>query len=286
MSSSFHLTIYHRLPSTLQIKNFGTILISFLIDNSKNYLRYYPTFLSSEEKRSFNYSNYFLIFVFLNKKRLMITNFADQSSIISQYISELRNINIQNDRLRFRENLERISMLMAYEVSKTLDYQATQVETPLGEASVNTLKSELVIASILRAGIPLHNGFLKVFDKAENAFISAYRKHHRDGTFDIKMEYVTCPDLTNKTLIIVDPMLATGASLAATLENLKEYGVPKIVHIVTIIASEQGIDYIRRLFPDIHIWTGAIDEELTAKSYIVPGLGDAGDLAFGCKLQE
>ena len=216
----------------------------------------------------------------------MITNFADKSSIISQYISELRNINIQNDRLRFRENLERIGMLMAYEVSKTLDYQATPVETPLGEASVNTLKSQLVIASILRAGIPLHNGFLKVFDQAENAFISAYRKHHRDGTFDIKMEYVTCPDLSGKTLIIVDPMLATGASLAATLENLKEYGVSKIVHIVTIIASEQGIDYIRRLFPDIHIWTGAIDEELTAKSYIVPGLGDAGDLAFGCKLQE
>ncbi|HMP29207.1 MAG TPA: uracil phosphoribosyltransferase [Saprospiraceae bacterium] len=216
----------------------------------------------------------------------MVTNFAEQNSIISQYISELRNIYIQNDRLRFRANLERISVLMAYELSKTLDFEPSPIETPLGEASVHTLKSQLVVASILRAGLPLHNGILSVFDNAENAFISAYRKHHRDGTFDIKLEYVTCPDLSDKTLIIADPMLATGASLAATIENLKEYGVPKIIHILTIIASEQGVNHIRRLFPKIRIWTGAIDEELTAKSYIVPGLGDAGDLAFGSKLQD
>lgn len=216
----------------------------------------------------------------------MVTNFAKQNSIISQYISELRDINIQTDRLRFRENLERLSILMAYEVSKTLEYEITKVETPLGEAEVNTLKSEVVLASILRAGLPLHNGFLKVFDKAENAFVSAYRKHHKDGSFEIKLEYVTCPSLEEKTLIIVDPMLATGASLATTIDNLKEYGRPTKIHIVTIIASEQGVDHIRRLCPDAHIWTGAVDEELTAKSYIVPGLGDAGDLAFGSKLQE
>ncbi len=216
----------------------------------------------------------------------MVTNFAKQNSIISQYISELRDINIQTDRLRFRENLERLSILMAYEVSKTLEYEITKVETPLGEAEVNTLKSEVVLASILRAGLPLHNGFLRVFDKAENAFVSAYRKHHKDGSFEIKLEYVTCPSLEDKTLIIVDPMLATGASLATTIDNLKEYGRPSKIHIVTIIASEQGVDHIRRVCPDAHIWTGAVDEELTAKSYIVPGLGDAGDLAFGTKLQE
>ena len=216
----------------------------------------------------------------------MVTNFAKQNSIISQYISELRDINLQTDRLRFRENLERLSILMAYEISKTLEYQITKVETPLGEAEVNTLKSEVVLASILRAGLPMHNGFLRVFDKAENAFVSAYRKHHKDGSFEIKLEYVTCPSLEDKTLIIVDPMLATGASLATTIDNLKEYGRPSKIHIVTIIASEQGVDHIRRLCPDAHIWTGAVDEELTAKSYIVPGLGDAGDLAFGSKLQE
>jgi uracil phosphoribosyltransferase len=216
----------------------------------------------------------------------MVTNFAKQNSIISQYISELRDINLQTDRLRFRENLERLSILMAYEISKTLEYQITKVETPLGEAEVNTLKSEVVLASILRAGLPMHNGFLRVFDKAENAFVSAYRKHHKDGSFEIKLEYVTCPSLEDKTLIIVDPMLATGASLATTIDNLKEYGRPSKIHIVTIIASEQGVDHIRRVCPDAHIWTGAVDEELTAKSYIVPGLGDAGDLAFGSKLQE
>jgi uracil phosphoribosyltransferase len=177
-------------------------------------------------------------------------------------------------------------MLMAYEISKKMEYKLCAVETPMGEAQVNILNSPIVIASVLRAGLPLHNGFLKIFDRAENAFISAYRKHHKDGTFDIKTEYVTCPDLENKVLIIADPMLATGASIAATLENLREYGSPKEIHIVTIISSEQGVNHIRRLFPHIHIWTGVVDEELTAKSYIVPGLGDAGDLAFGSKLQD
>jgi len=216
----------------------------------------------------------------------MLTNFSDTHSIISQFISELRDVQIQGDRLRFRENLERLSMLMAYEISKKMEYKLCVVETPMGEAQVNMLNSPIVIASVLRAGLPLHNGFLKIFDKAENAFISAYRKHHKDGTFDIKTEYVTCPELENKVLIIADPMLATGASIAATLENLRDYGSPKEIHIVTIIASEQGVHHIRRLFPHIHIWTGAVDEEMTAKSYIVPGLGDAGDLAFGSKLQD
>jgi len=216
----------------------------------------------------------------------MLYNFTDHTSIVSQFISELRDYKIQSDRLRFRTNLERISCAMAYEISKQLAYKKIDVETPLGIANVDVIKDELVIASILRAGLPLHTGFLQVFDKAENAFISAYRKHHRDGTFDIKLEYITCPILEGKVVILVDPMLATGASIEAAMEVIKDYGKPKAIHIATIIASMQGINHIKRLYPKANIWVGAIDDELTSKSYIVPGLGDAGDLAFGSKMQE
>ena len=216
----------------------------------------------------------------------MIKNISQTNSIANQFLAEIRNIHIQKDKMRFRRNLERLGEVMAYEVSKTLNYQTQDVETPLGIANVNLCYQDVVLAVIIRAGLPLHQGFLNYFDEAENAFVSAYRKHHKDGSFEIEIEYVSCPDLTDKVLIIVDPMLATGASMKIAIEELKKFGSPDKIHIVTAIASRQGLNYIRRHVPDAEIWTGAIDEELTAKSYIVPGLGDAGDLAYGAKASE
>ena len=221
-----------------------------------------------------------------SKIKIMITNFSQSNSIINQFVAELRNVEIQKDSMRFRRNLERIGELMAYEISKTLDYELFEVETPLGMASVDLPSKMPVLGTILRAGLPMHQGFLNIFDNAENAFVSAYRKHHKDGTFEIKGEYVSCPSLENKVLIIADPMLATGASMVATVEHLQEFGTPKQIHIAAAIAATDGINYVRRLLPNAKIWAGAIDEELTAKSYIVPGLGDAGDLAFGEKLND
>lgn len=216
----------------------------------------------------------------------MITNLSQQVSLASKYIAELRDIHIQKDRMRFRRNLERLGEIMAYEISKTLDYKEQKVETPLGIATVALPTNPIVIATILRAGLPMHNGLLNYFDDAGNAFISAYRKHHKDGSFEINLEYVSCPDLTDCTLIIADPMLATGASLAIAIKELEAYGAPKELHIVTAIASSDGLSYVKRLHPKAKIWLGAEDEELTAKYYIFPGLGDAGDLSFGKKLQE
>lgn len=216
----------------------------------------------------------------------MITNLSQQASIANQYLAELRDEQIQQDRMRFRKNLERLGMLIGFELSKGLQYADQQVQTPLGEASVALPNDRMVVASILRAGLPLHEGLLNCFDRAENAFISAYRKHHRDGSFDIKVEYVSCPDLADCTLIVADPMLATGASMVLSVQALLEHGTPKEIHLVTVIAAQQGVEYVRRNLPKAHLWVGAIDEELTAKSYIVPGLGDAGDLSFGPKVQE
>lgn len=216
----------------------------------------------------------------------MVKDFSQSNSIINQFVAEIRNVEIQTDRLRFRRNLERIGEMMAYEISKTLTYEMFEVETPLGAAQVDLPVDNLVIGTILRAGLPMHQGFLNVFDAAENAFVSAYRRHHKDGTFDINVEYVSCPSLEDKVLIIVDPMLATGASMIATLRHLEEFGTPKQIHIAAAIAAVDGVDYVRRRMPNAKIWAGAIDEELTAKSYIVPGLGDAGDLAFGEKLND
>lgn len=216
----------------------------------------------------------------------MIKDFNQSNSIINQYVAELRNVEIQKDSMRFRRNLERIGEIMAYEISKELDYELFEVETPLGVASID-LPSEIpVLGTIMRAGLPMHQGFLNVFDAAENAFVSAYRKHHKDGTFEIKIEYVSCPNLKDRVLIIADPMLATGASMVSTVKHLKELGQPKEIHIAVAIAAIDGINYVRRMLPKAKIWAGAIDEELTAKSYIVPGLGDAGDLAFGEKLND
>jgi uracil phosphoribosyltransferase len=215
----------------------------------------------------------------------MIFNLSETNSIANQFLAELRDAKIQKDSMRFRRNLERLGEVLAYEISKTLEYETKEVETPLGVAKVNLPMPRMVLATILRAGIPFHQGFLNYFDKAENAFVSAYRRNHKDGTFDIHLEYVSCPDLEGCVLIIVDPMLATGASMEIALNELITYGKPSHIHIVTAIASAQGADFIARKFPDASLWMGALDEELTAKSYIVPGLGDSGDLCYGEKVQ-
>jgi len=216
----------------------------------------------------------------------MTYNFADHQSIVNQFIAELRDVTIQQDRMRFRRNMERVGEVMAYEISKTLAYEQKDVETPMGIASCMLPTSKVVVACILRAALPFYQGFINTLDQAGSSFISAYRRHHKDGTFDINLQYVTCPDLNDATLIVVDPMLATGASMDVAIRSLKDYGTPTALHICTAIASSNGYNYIRRLYPQAHIWMGAKDEELTAKSYIVPGLGDAGDLCFGPKLQE
>ncbi len=216
----------------------------------------------------------------------MIYNLADHHSIANQFIAELRDQTIQKDSMRFRRNLERVGEVLAYEISKKMNFTSQDTETPLGIATTYVPLSKVVLGTILRAGLPLHQGLLNYFDRAENAFVSAYREHHKDGTFEINVEYVSCPDLTDKTLIIADPMLATGASMDLTIKALKEFGRPAEIHVVTAIASLQGVQYINRKHPNAHIWMGACDEELTAKSYIVPGLGDAGDLSYGAKLQE
>ncbi len=216
----------------------------------------------------------------------MVINLSEENCLVSTWVAELRDVTVQGDRMRFRRNLQRIGEVAAYEISKVLEWEPKEVETPLGTSNTVTLKSQPVLATILRAGLPMHEGMLNYFDRADNAFISAYRKHHRDGSFEISLEYVSCPDLDGRILIISDPMLATGASLVKTIHELKQDGDPKEIHIVCAIACTVGIEYVKREAPHVTIWCGAIDEELTAKGYIVPGLGDAGDLAYGVKMQQ
>jgi len=215
----------------------------------------------------------------------MVINLSEQHSLVSNWISEIRDMEIQGDRMRFRRNLERIGEVAAYEISKVLASQPKEVQTPLGTATSKVLLEQPVLATILRAGLPLHQGLLNYFDKADNAFISAYRKHNKDGGFEISLDYISCPELENRTIIISDPMLATGASLVKTISYLKAEGHPKEIHIVAAIACSVGIEYVMREEPTVTIWCGDIDDEITAKGYIVPGLGDAGDLAFGVKVQ-
>jgi uracil phosphoribosyltransferase len=215
----------------------------------------------------------------------MVINLSDQHSLVNNWVSELRSTEIQTDRMRFRRNLERIAEVAAYEISKELPWEQTDIQTPLGTASCKSLKEQPVLATILRAGLAMHNGMLSYFDKADNAFISAYRKHNPDGSFEISLEYMSCPELEDRIVIITDPMLATGSSLVKTIHYMKEEGAPRQIHIVVAIACTVGIEYVRREQPDVKIWCGEIDDELTAKGYIVPGLGDAGDLAFGTKIQ-
>ncbi len=215
----------------------------------------------------------------------MLYNLSKENSIINQFVSELRDVEIQKDRMRFRKNLIRIGEIFAYEISKKMHFTVEEITTPLGIANVPVLTEQPIIGTILRAGLPLHEGLLNFFDGADNAFISAYRKHHKDGSFDIKLEYISCPSLQDRILVLCDPMLATGASIVMTYKSLMEKGTPKHTHIVCALASTQGIEHVKsHLSDNVTIWAAAVDEELTAQAYIVPGLGDAGDLAYGTKL--
>ena len=216
---------------------------------------------------------------------MRVINLSEQNSLLNQFLLEIRSVDIQRDRLRFRRNVERIGEIMAYELSKDLSYSTKSVQTPLGIATVNTIDDQIVISTILRAGLPFHHGFLSYFDKAENAFVSAYRKYKDALKFEINIEYIATPNIQGKTLILTDPMLATGSSLELTYGALLTKGKPSKLHIATVIASQVGVDYVKACFPeDTTLWCAAIDPDLNSHSYIVPGLGDAGDLAYGEKM--
>jgi uracil phosphoribosyltransferase len=216
---------------------------------------------------------------------IKVNDLSQQQSVFNQYMAEIRDRKIQSDSMRFRRNLERVGEIMAYEISKTLAYEQRLVSTPLGMSPCRTLVSQPVLATILRAGLPLHQGFLNYFDRAENTFVSAYRIHHDDDdAFDVEVEYLASPDLEGKTVILCDPMLATGTSMLLAYKALLERGTPAHVHVATVIASEQGVRFVQHNMPaTTTLWTGAVDRELTSRAYIVPGLGDAGDLAYGSK---
>jgi uracil phosphoribosyltransferase len=217
----------------------------------------------------------------------MVTNLSSTNSLVSQWLYELRETSIQEDRMRFRKNIERIGEVTAYEISKRLPYKQAVAQTPMGDANCSIIATQPVIVPILRAGLPLYNGLLNFFDQADCGFIGAYRKHSIDDTtFEINQQYLTGPDVTGRPLILADSMLATGSSIKLALDTLLENDRPSQVHIVTVIACTEGVETLLRHYPEIHIWAGAIDEELTAKGYIVPGLGDAGDLCFGLKRQS
>lgn len=215
----------------------------------------------------------------------MVNNLSTKHSLISNWVCELRDVEVQQERMRFRRNLERIAEVIGYEISKQMETEDKEITTPMGIATCKVLKHQPVLATILRAGLAMHNGLLNYFDKADNAFLSAYRKHQPDGSFEISMEYMSCPDIEDRIVIISDPMLATGSSLVKSIQFLKAEGNIRELHIVCAIACSVGIEYVLRAEPKATIWCGDIDDELTAKGYIVPGLGDAGDLAYGSKMQ-
>ena len=215
---------------------------------------------------------------------MKIVNFAEHPSLVSRYLLEMRSTEIQRDPMRFRRNLERVGQIMAYEISKTLQYKTVDVQTPLATAHCDTIDEQVVLGTIFRAGVPFHQGFLSYFDYAENAFVSAYRKYKEKENFDILIEYLASPRLDGKTLILCDPMLATGASMELSYRALLTKGQPAHLHLAAVIASMQAIDYLQRVMPeDTTLWVGVVDDEINAHSYIVPGLGDAGDLAYGTK---
>lgn len=222
--------------------------------------------------------------IFILYLYVMIFDLSKTSSIANVFIAEIRDENIQKDAMRFRTNMERIGQFFAFEISKTLDYQPTETQTPLGIAKTMNLAEQPVLATITRAGIPMHKGMLNIFDRAESAFVAAYRKIHKSGNFEIAIEYVSSPNLNNKVLIMSDPMLATGMSMVLCCKELIARYKVKELHIVSAIASSEGIRHVRANFPKAKLWLGSIDEEMTSKSYIVPGLGDAGDLAYGPKV--
>lgn len=217
---------------------------------------------------------------------MKIHHLAQNNSVLNNFLSEIRDKNIQKDSMRFRRNIERIGEILAYEISKSFSYKSISVETPLAFKEIQIVEDSLVICSILRAGLPLHQGLLNYFDNAANAFISAFRHHpFNDERFEIVVEYLASPNLDGKTLLLADPMLATGQSLVAVFESLKKLGNPKEIHLISVIGAEEGIHFIEKHFPEnTHLWIATIDSHLNEKGYIVPGLGDAGDLAFGNKL--
>jgi len=216
----------------------------------------------------------------------MIVNIGSKNSLVNQFLSELRDAAIQQDSMRFRRNMERVGEIFAYEISKTFVYEPKEIITSLGSAEVKVMKSYPILATILRAGLPLHQGMLNYFDKSDNAFVSAYREHRKDDEFAIQIEYVSCPEFDNRVLILSDPMLATGQSMLSSYKALLVHGKPLHTHFVSVVASVQGVDYLKRMLPKtgVTIWVASIDDELTAQGYIVPGLGDAGDLAYGRKM--
>ena len=218
---------------------------------------------------------------------MKIYNFSEYSSLYNKFLSELRDENIQKDSMRFRKNLERLGEISAYEISKTLQENSQLTKTPLGTSKTNIPSENLVLATVLRAGLPLHNGLLKYYDNAENCFISAYRKHTSKEEFEVEIQYLASPNLSDKIVLLSDPMLATGRSMVLAYKALLKKGNPSKIHIICVIGSEQGVDYISKNFPkDTTLWIGGIDSKMTSESYIVPGLGDAGDLAFGKKEDE
>jgi len=217
---------------------------------------------------------------------MILHNFENENSLLHQFISEIRDVAIQKDSMRFRRNIERVGEVLSYELSKSLHYDWKTIQTPLGTKKMSLPNDQLVFCSVLRAGLPLHQGILNYFDKAENAFISAYR-HHPDGgdAFEVIVNYMASPSLKDKILVLIDPMLATGKTLENVMNAIKKYGKPKQIHIVSVLGSKQGIEHIRKIFPEnTHVWISAVDDSLNSKGYIIPGLGDAGDLAFGIKL--
>jgi len=215
---------------------------------------------------------------------IKVNDLSQNNSIFNNFLGQLRDLKVQQDRMRFRRNLERLGEIMAYEISKELDFEPEDIYSPLGVAKSNIIKDHPVIATILRAGLPLHQGFLNYFDSSDNCFISAYRKHTSADDFDVEVEYLSSPIVDDKVVILTDPMIASGASMVLAYKALLRKGKPKHVHVVGVIASAEGVEYVKRHMPaNCTIWVGAIDDEMTAQSYIVPGLGDAGDLAFGSK---
>lgn len=216
----------------------------------------------------------------------MLTILSEQFSLVNSWINDLRNIEIQQDRMKFRRNLERIGEIAAYEISKELEIKEMEIETPLDKIKVKEISVQPVITTILRAGIPLFQGVLNYFDKADCGFVAAYRKHDANDYFSIKQDYLTCPNIDGRPLIVVDSMLATAASLIEALKDLLQHGTPAQVHIAAAIASKQGIETLQKAYPNAQLWIGAVDHSLTSKGYITPGLGDAGDLSYGKKLQN
>ena len=214
----------------------------------------------------------------------MLHNLSENNSLINQFVAELRDVNFQKDRFRFRKNIERIGEICAYELSKTLSWKKEIITTPLGQKEMSVLAEQPVLATILRAGLPMHHGITNYFSQADNCFISAYRKHKEDGSFEIVVEYLASPNLDNRVVILADPMLATGQSVVLGYQAMLRNGTPKELHIVNLIGSSKGLTYVQQHLPQAHIWIAAVDDELNSHGYIVPGLGDAGDLSFGEKL--